>query len=337
MPDANLATVAQIIWRLIERHDVDPEPLFRQAGISAQAIRDPHARLDLLKSQALLRAAASRIADPAFGLNAGACWHPSNLGALGYAWLASSTLRSALARLARYWRIINTRVVATLNDSATGAELVHRPPLADESIERVRGDVTLAVLLAMCRTNFGQELKPRRIAFRHAAPADAGPYRSLFDCPIEFGSDANRFELDRADADAALPTSNRQLAAVHDRILAEALARLDERDVAARARAALLERLSSGALSERSLADDLHMSRRSLQRRLAQADASYQSLLDDTRRDLALRYIEDPAKSITDITFLLGYSQQSALTRAFRRWTGSSPSAYRARNLPAGA
>jgi AraC-like DNA-binding protein len=72
------------------------------------------------------------------------------------------------------------------------------------------------------------------------------------------------------------------------------------------------------------------MSRRSLQRRLAEADSTYQSLLDDTRRDLALRHIEDPAKSVTDVTFLLGYSQQSAFTRAFRRWTGMSPSAYRA-------
>jgi len=335
LQDANLATIAQIIWRLIEQHGLDPEPLFREAGVSAQSIRDPHARLDLPKGQALLRTAASRIADPAFGLKAGECWHPSNLGALGYAWLASSTLRSALGRLARYWRIINTRVAAALEETPEDVTFVHRPPLAEEPVERVRGNVTLAVLLAMCRTNFGRELKPRRVAFRHAAPADCGPYRALFDCPIEFGSDANRFALGRTDADAPLPTSNRQLAAVHDRILAEALARLDERDVAARARAALLERLSSGALSERGLANDLHMSRRSLQRRLAQVDATYQSLLDDTRRDLALRYIEDPAKSITDITFLLGYSQQSALTRAFRRWTGTSPSAYRARSFPA--
>jgi len=88
--------------------------------------------------------------------------------------------------------------------------------------------------------------------------------------------------------------------------------------------------MTLGEFSEEDLASDLHMSRRSLQRRLAEADASYQSLVDDTRRDMALRYIEDPAKSATDITFLVGYSQQSAFTRAFRRWTGMSPSEYRA-------
>jgi len=95
--------------------------------------------------------------------------------------------------------------------------------------------------------------------------------------------------------------------------------------------------MTSGEISEEEIARDLHMSRRSLQRRLAEADAGYQSLVDDTRRDMALRYIQDPAKSATDITFLLGYSQQSVFTRAFRRWTGMSPSEYRSNKSSASA
>jgi AraC-like DNA-binding protein len=87
--------------------------------------------------------------------------------------------------------------------------------------------------------------------------------------------------------------------------------------------------MTQGEFAGRDIASDLHMSRRSLQRRLAEANAGYQSLVDDTRRDMALRYIQDPAKSATDITFLLGYSQQSVFTRAFRRWTGMSPSEHR--------
>ena len=78
-----------------------------------------------------------------------------------------------------------------------------------------------------------------------------------------------------------------------------------------------------------STARALKMHRRTLQRKLAEADLTYQQLVDDTRRDLALRYIEEPGKSVTDITFLLGFSEQSAFTRAFKRWHGKSPSAYR--------
>ena len=77
------------------------------------------------------------------------------------------------------------------------------------------------------------------------------------------------------------------------------------------------------------MARQLHMSRRTLQRRLAESNITYQKLVDDTRRDLALLYMEDPDKSITDVTFLLGFSGQSAFTRAFKRWTGVSPTHFR--------
>jgi AraC-like DNA-binding protein len=81
------------------------------------------------------------------------------------------------------------------------------------------------------------------------------------------------------------------------------------------------------------MALQLHMSRRTLQRKLAEIETTYQKLVDDTRRDLALRYIEDPRHSITDITFMLGFSQQSAFTRAFKRWTGMPPTDYRGRRI----
>jgi AraC-like DNA-binding protein len=335
LQDSSVATVGQIIWRLIERYGLAPEPIFLAAGVDPQIIRDPHARIPSRKMDALRHAVAARIADPAFLLQAAHCWHPSNLGALGYAWLSSSTLRRALERLVRYSRLLSAGLTATLAEVPDGVEYVHVPPPTDAVGDRVDGDGVLAIITDMCRTNFGGTLNPLRVAFHHAAPADAGPYEAFFRCPVSFGADANRILISRADADYPLPTGNRELAAVHDRILVEELARLDRKNVKARIRASLLERMASGELSEEDAARDLNMSRRSLQRRLAESDATYQSLLDDTRRDLALRYIQDPARSATDITFLLGYSQQSALTRAFKRWTGLSPSQYRSRKSPA--
>ena len=334
MKDATLASLGQIVWRLIERHDIAPEPLFRAAGIDPQIIHDPHAYIVRARGVALLRSLADCIADPAFGLQASRCWHPSNLGTLGYAWLSSSTLRAALKRIVRYWRIVSD-VIVRLDEAPDGVEFIHTPPELDSALDAIRGDIMMAILYDMCRVNFGHAFSPRRVAFRHPAPADASPYVALFCCPVSFGADANRLLIDSADADHPLPTGNRDVAAAHDRILVEQLARLDKSNVVARFRASLLERMTLGEFSEEHIARDLHMSQRSLQRRLAEADASYQSLVDDTRRDMALRYIQDPTKSATDITFLLGYSQQSAFTRAFRRWTGMSPSQYRSSKSPA--
>jgi AraC-like DNA-binding protein len=114
-----------------------------------------------------------------------------------------------------------------------------------------------------------------------------------------------------------------------DRMLNEEIARLDKSDVVARCKAALLEHMVSGEISEEDTAKRLHMSARTLQRKLAQAGTTYVQLVDDTRRDIALRYINDSRLSITDITFLLGFSYPSAFTRAYKRWTGKTPTESR--------
>jgi AraC-like DNA-binding protein len=164
-------------------------------------------------------------------------------------------------------------------------------------------------------------------------PPHAEAYPAFYGCPVRFATGRRALVLRRADAERALPTSNRQLAQVHDRVITEELARLDRSDVLARCKAALLEGLPSGELSEEGMAKRLHMSRRTLQRKLTERDTTYQKLVDQTRKDLALRFLEDPRRSLADITFELGFSQQSALTRAFRRWTGTSPSDWRQRKL----
>jgi AraC-like DNA-binding protein len=116
-----------------------------------------------------------------------------------------------------------------------------------------------------------------------------------------------------------------------DRGLAQQLVRLDQGDIVALATAALLERLPLGEAGEDNVARALEMSRRTLQRKLAVQGTSFRQLLDTTRHDLAQRFIEDPGQSIGEITFELGFARQSAFSRAFRRWTGMTPSDYRQR------
>jgi AraC-like DNA-binding protein len=197
-------------------------------------------------------------------------------------------------------------------------------------------DMAIALLLDMCRMNAGASLRPVAATLRRREPDAADAYERFFGCPVRFGVEENAFVLSAKDADRPLPSANRQLAAVFDRMLTEELARLDRSDVVSRARAAVLEHLSSGEGTAEDTAKQLHMSPRTLQRKLAEAKTTYLQLVDDTRKDLALRYIEDPRRSVTDITFSLGFSQPSAFTRAFKRWTGLTPSDYRTRSAAAG-
>lgn len=329
-----LASMGQMFRRLLELHGLDAVGIARQAGVDFAAVPAPGERIAVDRIDALLRVAIPLVPDPAFGLRAARCWHPAELGVLGHAWLSSSTLRTGLARIARYYRLIGERGVTEIEDTRPGLKVrfwAKRGNPAVVPVAAVIVDIAVALLVDMCRMNAGAALRPLAVSLRRRKPDPAEAYERFFGCPVRFGAEENAFVLSARDADRALPSANRQLAAVFDRMLTEELARLDKSDVVARCRAAVLEHLPSGEVSAADAARQLHMSARTLQRKLAEADTTYLQLVDDTRRDLALRYIEDARRSVTDVTFSLGFSQPSAFTRAFRRWTGLSPSDYRAR------
>jgi AraC-like DNA-binding protein len=322
--------MVQMFQRLLEMYGVDAAVIARQAGIDFGKLPAPTDRIQVDKVDAILARAIPLISDSAFGLQAARCWHPANLGVLGYAWLSSSTLRTGLLRLARYYRLIGERGVTEIEETRQGIKVrfwAKRGNPAEVPVAAIMVDIAMAVLLDMCRMNAGSSLCP--ITLRRGLPDPADPYERFFGCPVQFGATENAFILTAAQADRLLPSSNKQLAAVFDQMLAEELARLDKSDVTARCKASVLECLTSGEASAEDTAKQLHMSPRTLQRKLALANTTYQQLVEDTRKDLALRYIDDPHRSISDITFSLGYSQQSAFTRAFKRWTGMTPSEYR--------
>ena len=326
-----LATAGQVFLRLLELHGIDADKFVRDGGYSPAVFRDPAARLPARAADTAARAAAERIPDPAFALRAARCWHPSNLGAFGHAWLASSSLRTALMRLERYNRILSEKATYRLENAEKGLRLVFDHHRKNLELGALGTDFAFSMLMDMCRLNFGASLRPLEVTLRRAYPDDPVPWLKFFGCRVQFDASRDSILLARRDVDEPLPISNRQIAGTLDAILVKQLAALDRSNVAARCKAALLERMASGEPPEGDIAKSLHMSRRTLQRKLAEADLTYQKLVDDTRRDLALRYIEDPRKSLTEIAFLLGFSGQSAFTRAFRRWTGKSPTDFRSR------
>jgi AraC-like DNA-binding protein len=183
--------------------------------------------------------------------------------------------------------------------------------------------------MAMCRTDFGAPLSPLLVNLRRQAPRNHRCYEKFFGCTVAFGALCDEIILSPADADRQLPTANRNLARTFDAILAEQLVSLDMGDLEGRCRKYFLEELTSGEPTEEALAKAMAMSRRTLQRKLGEMGLTYRGLLESTRYDLALRYLDDPSKSVTDITFLLGFSEHSAFTRAFKRWNGQAPTAYR--------
>jgi AraC-like DNA-binding protein len=327
-----LASAAPIIRRLFEMHGIDVAELARQAGVDTALLQQPSERIDIDDIDALFRIAMPRIADPAFGLLAARCWHPGNLGVLGHAWLSSSTLRTGAHRLVRYFRIVGGRGRFEAEEVTEGIKLrfwAKRGDPATDPTAAVAVDVGMSLLLDMCRFIAGATLRPVTVSLRRRQPPSALAYERFFGCAVKFDAAENALVLAAVDVDRPLESSNRQLALVFDKILTEEMSRLDRNDVVARCGAAILHLLASGEIGEEKVATQLHMTPRTLQRKLAESGTNYAQIADKLRKDLALRYVEDSHRSLTDITFSLGFSGPSSFTRAFKRWTGLTPSDYR--------
>ena len=116
---------------------------------------------------------------------------------------------------------------------------------------------------------------------------------------------------------------------MHDEIVIRYMARINKLDIISQVKSAIFELLGSGNLAAEDISNKLHITSRTLRRRLDEEGVSYSEILNDLRQELAKQYIRDDSMSLTEISYMLGFSQPSSLSRAFRLWTGKSPTEMR--------
>lgn len=322
------APAVSITLKIIESYGIDPYPLLEKLLIDPKLIEDPNARFKYAKIDQLWFEAATIADDPGFGLRAAKYWHPSQLGALGYAWLASSSLRTALNRFVRYMSILTEGALLDIGEAEDELS-VHLRYKAISKQQPTRTDSFMAMLLAMCQANCGEDFHPTSISLTHAGPDDTSEFYALFECPIYFGAAENRFNLSKEDADKHLISSNPQLVLLNDQIIIETLAKLGKGNIIAQVKTEILKQLPSGNVTDSSVADGLYIAHRSLQRKLQNENTTFRSILNELRLELAQKYLQNSNVNLMDVAFNLGFGEYSSFSRAFKRWTGLSPSAYR--------
>jgi len=323
-----LASAAGLLWKVIEFYDLDPEPFFRKFHINPRLINDPQARFSLLAIDSIYKELYETINDPCMGLKLANLWHPSHLSSLGYAWLASSTLYTALNRLSRYVRIINDAITVQLEENENNLIITIS---SDDRVfpAHYHADSSSAIVLSMCRVNYGKELNPVSVSFKHSVTDCGGEYFSFFRCPIEFEAEKNQIVFTTEAVNKRLTSSNPQLAQINDRVMINYLARLDKDDIIQQVKVAIIDQLPSGHVTDDSVSEAVYTSKRSLQRKLHEKGTTFKTILTEVREDLALKYIHDRKLTLTEISFMLGFSEMSSFSRAFKRWTGESPKEFR--------
>ena len=324
-----LATAIQPLWALIEDHEIDPEPIFRASNIDIELLKRPNARLPTEACNAVWLRASSQIKDPSFGVKYGPYWHPSMFGPLGYVWLASTSLRNALNRLAKYTDLVLERGAVEIISLENGDARITLSYQGSAFTLPALADSLLSLVMHLCRINYEGELNPKTVTLFHSAPADPGAYFNYFCCPVEFDAESDSIILAKAVLDEPLPGGNASLASLNEHEAVRYLAQLDKSRTVDRVQAAIIEQLGGGGVSSASVAEALHLSSRTLNRQLRKEGTTFKDLLQRTRCKLADAYLADEHYSITEIAFMLGFSEQSSFTRAYRHWTGNVPSEVR--------
>jgi AraC-like DNA-binding protein len=326
-----LCSWVKAICRALDAAGCDSAALLAQAGFEANSLDGPRARCALTSSLRLWKIAMAATGDPAFGLKVASQLKPTSFHALSYGISASSTLKEAFERAQRYGHIGSDAVDYEFSLCGSEYHLVIAPSaeLGDEPI-----DALVASHLRMCRSLIGRDYSPLRIEFRRARPAKIDDFHALLRAPLFFDLPQTRLVFDRESIERRLEGANPELARHNDAIALQYLSQLEHANTELRVREVLVQQLARGEPSQDDVADILNMSARTLQRKLLEGGTTYKEILDDTRRALALAYLSTPRHSVGDVTHLLGFSASSCFTRAFRRWTGQSPSDWRAGAQP---
>ncbi|PHR96368.1 MAG: hypothetical protein COA68_15640 [Oceanobacter sp.] len=323
----NLATVRQTL----EASGIDADQVIRDAGIDISLYNRPSQRVPAELMDRFLALAIERSGDATFALSCVNLLNPASYHALGVGLLYSSTLRAFFERFARFFSLITTLYEVNFTEDANGACFSWQPlvKLSPTTLE-FDSDAFTALVLKYIRYAIAPDYKPNKVSLSRASSADChAAYDEYFDCEIEYGAKRTGIYVPKNDLDIRLPASNRDLARHNDKVVVEFLERTAKVDLPARVYSKLIEMLPSGECSRTSVASSLNMSASAFHEKLKNAGTSYQDLLDETRCELAESYIERKEISITEIAYLLGFTDSSNFSRAFKRWNGLSPREFR--------
>jgi len=328
------AKAVEKITRAAANLGVAAHSLYEATGLNPDVLADPDRRIPFDAIVSLYEKAALLTGDDAFGLHVGENVDPKAFDVLGYSVINSPTFGAGLDRMVRYNSLWtngssfavevsgpNTRIVYTYEEPAT---IEHRHD----------AEMTFAAIVTLGRKITDADWSPFSVAFEHQQPADTTEHSRIFRCKLTFGAQANEFIFDSRTLSLPLVKADPSLCAVLDRHAKELLTTYPREDTLPdRIRTLIRDELNGGDASLDRLATKLGMSGRTLQRKLREHGTSHQELLDEMRRALAMRYLREPEMAICEVAYLLGFSESSALHRAFKRWTGMTPSEFRRRYI----
>jgi AraC-like DNA-binding protein len=307
-----------------------PAELCARLGIAASTLQDVEARVPIQVQFALLELFARRLADPALPVRIATLARVEDHDLFGFLVLSSTSGREALQRVVRYGALISDSGAWAVAFDADAVRVRWRREGPRTLGHRLDNELAAAAFLHGVRLALARPVAAQWVGFRHAAPESTRAHDEFFGATIEWGADADGFDLPPWILDVAPRGAS---AALGSFLAAQADAALERvplsDDAADQVRRAIEQELPDGPPSMARVARRLGCSERTLRRQLDLGGTGFRALVDGVRRDRAIALLRRGRDPLSQISFVLGFSDQSAFTRAFRRWCGKAPSDFR--------
>jgi AraC-like DNA-binding protein len=329
MDDLIRASALQGFAELVRELGGDPLPVLSAAHLRADLLGDTEAYVPFTAMARVVERAATELACPDFALRLATRQSIEILGPVSLIARHSATALAAVGGIAEYLHTYSPAMRISF-EPVTGTTTrylfeVVVPGLPSRAHVH---ELALGVTLGIFRLLMGARFRPLRVAFPHAPLSQPARYRRFFGCPVDFGTAHCGIDLATADLDQRLPADDPQVRQYIARYLAPTDSGLAD-DLTDRVRHLIDKTLPTGHASAVTVAAHLGLHPRTLQRRLASEGSTFERLLDDVRRDRARHYLGESDLALGQIATMLGYAQQSCLTRASTRWFGAPPRTVR--------
>ena len=310
---------------------VDKPAMMRRYGVDPDNMPDMSVMIPAAEYYALLEELAGYDAeDEAFNLRASASMICEDYGAFGLAWKSALTLRGSFERAERYARLLTSVSTYELREDGEDVILVHHREGNTPPGLLLSNEATIGSIQTICQEVSPSGFHPKTVFFRHAATKPVSLFEAFFQCPVHFGAEFNGLRITRDQLNASNRLGDEAMSRYFTQLLEGEIERIEEEETLEhQVRLEVSQALSAGVPKMTDVARQLGMSERTLHRRLSDHGVSYQTLVEKSRQELAYGLLHQTGYSLAEVAFLTGFSEQSAFNRAFKRWAGQTPAAFR--------
>ena len=309
---------------------LNPPRMLREFRLPQRSLRQPDMLVPIDSVRQLLETSAARSGLESFGLRMAEARHLSDMGALGLLVREQPTLRLALEALTLHANRINETLHLAIEESRDIVVLREELLTGGSRPVRQATELAIGVVFRILRFFLGAHWVPRRVCFAHAAPRDLSVHKRMFGSRVEFGQAFNGIVCATRDLAVSNPNADPGIEKLARRLLnADPIRTVP--DLSTQVRHLVAGLIGSGSCRVETIALQLGIGRRTLHRRLRQEGATFSDIVSAVQRELAARYVDDPRRSLADLSVSLGFATPSAFSRWYRRQFGETALARRRR------